>query len=519
MNESNQQRAHRVALGSLISFAGNIINIFGRVFLVPLFLKSWGTERYGEWLTLFAAVGYMSMLDLGIQNYVINKLNQCYSTGRSREYGYVLRSALKVSVISCSLIILLIAVILPLLPLGKWFHFTQTGHSLVVLVTCLLAVQIVARIPSGIITGLYRTMGEFHRGAILVNIKVIMVFLITGAALISGGGFAILALLQLVPILVITLYVFRDMRRRHPEIKLGFKGGSMKKGFSFLLPASPFFLIRISTLTVFSGSTMIVATQLGPAVVAVFSTLRTLAHVTKQIPQAINIALWPELTSLEARKEYRTLRKIQLFMVKIGFSISVCLAMFIHFCGKDIVNLWTRGRIPYDSGLMNIFLIYLALQLIWTLSGTFQAAFNLPALGSFCSIASTVLGLFLAYFLTRSYGAAGTVGGLFIAELFICGIIIPARTCRILGESLFKFFREVFFRALPGVAFLYLFGHRFRQLLSPLDPIYVIIIFGTVIMTTGLALSYFLYLNRDERKRLFSLLRGLIHSIGKRLKS
>jgi len=519
MNESNQQRAHRVALGSLISFAGNIINIFGRVFLVPLFIKCWGTERYGEWLTLFAAVGYMSMLDLGIQNYVINKLNQCYSTGRSEEYGYVLRSALKVSVVSCSLIIFLIAVILPLFPLGKWFHFTQTGHSLVVLVTCLLAAQVVARVPSGIITGLYRTFGEFPRGAMIVNIQVIMVFLITGLALVSGGGFAILALLQLFPVLVVILYVFHDVSRRHPEVRLGLKGGSMKKGFSFILPGSPFFLIRISTLTVFSGSTIIVATQLGPAVVAVFSTLRTLANVTKQIPQAINIALWPELTSLEARKQYLTLRKIQLFMVKIGFSISVSLAIFIHFCGKDIVNLWTGGRIPYDSALMNIFLLYLTLQLIWNLSGTFQTAFNRPALVSLCFIASTGLGLILAYFLTRSYGVSGTVGGLFIAELFICGIIIPARTCRILGESLLKFFREVFFRALPGVVFLYLFGHRFRQQLSLLDPIYLIIIFGTVIMTTGLALSYFLYLNRNERKRVFSLLRGLIHSIWKRVKS
>ncbi|MFH1039277.1 MAG: lipopolysaccharide biosynthesis protein [PVC group bacterium] len=509
MNDSNRQKIRRVALGSLVTFAGNLITIIERVILVPLFLKFWGTEPYGEWLSLAAAVSYMSMLELGVQSYVINKLNQCYSTGRSDEYIYILHSALMVSVIVCSSVIVFIALILPVFPLERWFHFIHTGHSLAVLVTFLLAIQIVVKIPCGIITGLYRTFGEFPRGAMIGNVQVLLVFLITGTVIISGGGFALLALLQLVPISLIVLYVFRDIGRRHPEVHLGFKGGSLKKGFSFLIPGSCFFLIQISTLMGFSGSTIIVATQLGPAAVVVFSTLRTLANVTKQIPQAINIALWPELTSLEAQKQYETLKKTHFFIVKIGFLISFCLAIIIHFAGKELVTLWTRGRISYDSQLMNIFLGYIVLQIIWSLSGTFQAAFNRPGLVGMCTFASMVTGLTLAYFLTRRYGTAGTVGGLFIAEGLICGVALPLRTCRILGESTGAFIRGVIVRALPGVVVLYLWAYWLWKVIKPFGTPGSVFLFGAVVLLSGMFMGYYFYLNRQERIILSPILTSL----------
>jgi len=509
MNESNQQRAHRVALGSLICFAGNIINIFGRLILVPLFLRSWGTERYGEWLTLYAAVGYMSMLDLGIQSYVINKLNQCHSTERSDEYGHILHSALLVSVIICLIIVLLFVVIVPVLPLEKWFNFIHTDHSVVVLVTLLLAIQIVTRVPCGIISGLYRTFGEFPRGAMIANVRIVLVFLATGIVVASGGGFALLALIQLLPVALVVSFIFWDISRRHPEVQLGFREGNLKKGFSFLIPSSFFFLIRISTLTVSSGSTIIVATQLGPSTVAVFSTLRTLVNLTKQIPVTICNALWPELTSLEAKKQYEILRKIHFFLVKIGFSISLCLGMIIHFSGENIVNLWTNGRIIYNPGLLNVFLVYIVFQLTWSMSGMFQAAFNRPRILGILSTCSALGGLTLAYFLTPRFGAEGTVLGLLIAEIIFIGVIIPVKTCKILGQRSATFFYEIIIKGAPLIGIMYLSGLSIDKILLNSHPMVSIIGVGSVVMIISGILVYYVYLNQGERKNMVSILRGL----------
>lgn len=512
MNDFNRHRVRRVALGSIVSFVGNLITIFGRVILVPLFLKYWGTERYGEWLTLYATVGYMSMLDLGIQTYVINKLNQCHSTERIDEYRSILRSALKVSLLICLVVIILIVLIVPFLSMERWFHFTYTDHSLTVLVTILLAIQIVAKVPSGIISGLYRTFGEFPRGAMIVNIQVALVFVITAVVIVSRGGFALLAVIQLVPISVGVVYVFRDISRRHPEVQLGFKGGSLKKGFSFLIPSSFFFLIRISMLTAFTGSTIIVATQLGPVAVAIFSTMRTLANITLQVPHAITRALWPELTSLEAQKQYQVLKNIHFLIVKIGFSISVAIATVIHFAGKEIVLLWTRGRIEYDYRLVNVLLLYIILQIIWQLSGSFQGAFNRPIIPGISYTCSAVMGLFLAYLLTPRYGTAGTVLGLLIAEFLFTGLILPFQTCRILGNSPLVFIREIIIRGIPLVASLYFFGLVVFRLLSYNIQLITIIGFGIIIVSFGMLCTYFVYFNRFERKIMVSMLLKRIKS-------
>jgi len=96
-NERNAHLIRRVGLGWIATFLGQIINLFGRVITIPLFLKMWGTEKYGEWLILYAFVGYLSVMDFGMQPYVFNRLRKCYSLNNLIEYKSILHSALSLS--------------------------------------------------------------------------------------------------------------------------------------------------------------------------------------------------------------------------------------------------------------------------------------------------------------------------------------------------------------------------------------------------------------------------------------
>ena len=46
---------------------GIVIGRAGSLLLVPLFLSRWSPIGYGEWLTIFAAVSYLSTLDIGVR--------------------------------------------------------------------------------------------------------------------------------------------------------------------------------------------------------------------------------------------------------------------------------------------------------------------------------------------------------------------------------------------------------------------------------------------------------------------
>src|SRR5260370_7127339 len=68
---------------------GHSIARVGSLILVPLFLRYWSAGLYGEYVALFAAVGYLSGLDIGMQQAVVNRLTQPYARKNLEEYRSV----------------------------------------------------------------------------------------------------------------------------------------------------------------------------------------------------------------------------------------------------------------------------------------------------------------------------------------------------------------------------------------------------------------------------------------------
>ena len=92
--ESLIRIVRRVTGGTVGNVLGQVINVAGQFVLVPIFLTYWGSQLYGEWLTLSAAVAYLTLVDFGIQSYVINRMNQCYVRGELEACSRILHSAL-----------------------------------------------------------------------------------------------------------------------------------------------------------------------------------------------------------------------------------------------------------------------------------------------------------------------------------------------------------------------------------------------------------------------------------------
>ena len=59
--------AKRAISGSLVTVLGEGIGAIKHILLVPLFLWAWGKLVYGEWLTIYALVAYLPLIDLGYE--------------------------------------------------------------------------------------------------------------------------------------------------------------------------------------------------------------------------------------------------------------------------------------------------------------------------------------------------------------------------------------------------------------------------------------------------------------------
>ena len=341
--ESLIRAVRRVTGGTLGNVLGQVINVAGQFVLVPIFLTYWGNQLYGEWLTLSAAVAYLTLVDFGIQSYVINRMNQCYARGELEACSRILHSALCLYLLVSAVAALLMLSGLWFLPIASWFQFTVTSPASVTVVGMLLTLQIVVAVPTGVIAGIYRAVGEYPREIMISNMFRLGSVILTAVVVAAGGKLASVALLQMLTLAVGMVYVQIDLRRRHPQIHIGLSKADFAEAILFLAPSALFFLIHIATIVIVQGSTLVVSAILGSMSVAVFATSRTLANLLRQGSFSIHNALWPEFTALEARGKHQALGDIHLLTAKILLIFNFSLAVFLYFTAPHIIEFWTQG--------------------------------------------------------------------------------------------------------------------------------------------------------------------------------
>jgi len=374
----------------------------------------------------------------------------------------------------------------------------------------ILMLQIVAAIPLGLISGVYRTIRENPRGVMIVNAQRALFFLLTTGIVVFGGGPLEAALIQLAPLLGGALYVVWDLKRRHPAIQIGIKYRDIKLAISFFGPSLLFFLSTLSFIITVQGSTLLVSAILGSSLVATFVTLRTLANLIKQLASTVNHALWPELTIWETQGRYETIGFIHQMMLKIILIFGFCSVVFIHFEGPKILSFWTQGQIAYNANLMNALLLLVITQMFWFPSSVILGATNNHKSLGKNSLLSACLGLVLAYLLITPFELPGVVYGLWMADFVICGWFIPKAACRLTKRDHGRFLFETLFKGLL-IFFCIYFSMNwvfFQFTLSASLP--QLAIFGIIIGGAGIMLGYFVWLDKNEKEKVHLIFNDLM---------
>ena len=378
----------------------------------------------------------------------------------------------------------------------------------------LLSIQIVGAVPHGLMAGIYRGIREYPRGQMIANIRSLAAFGLTALAVLSGGGLVWAACAQLLALVWATMYIWKDLRTRHPEVRLGFRNADPRLALSFLGPSSLFFLIQLAMVVTVQGSTIMISAIFGAMSVAVFVPLRTLSNLVRQLIGALFSALWPDFTALEASGHYDALRRLSLLVAKLLVAVSAGAAVFLHFGGGQIVTLWTYGRVGYDPRLMDAFLILLLFQASWMISSLVLVSSNNHRRLSIVSIVTASVGLALGYLGAHEWGMPGLVYGLLAADVLISGTLIPIAACNLLQESVGRYFVEVVARGAILVGMTYLAGRWLFNIPAIGTGLLRLALVAVLIGLASLGLAYIFYLNRTERAYILRWAKKTLPNLG-----
>jgi O-antigen/teichoic acid export membrane protein len=491
------------------TFFAHVIARLGSFVLVPLFLSYWAPARYGEWLTMFAAVSYLATLDFGVQVAAVNRLTRDYARNDIADYRRCQHSALMLYVLVAAVGTVLMASTCWLLPLPLWIGIKETDARTATSTLILLGIYTLWAMPAKVVTSIYQTTGNLARSQWVGNVQQLMGLALTALILVAGGGMIPLALAQVSLLGGVTIFVWWDLKLHLPALSPGLALAKIEVVKELLKPSLLFALLILGNLVVFQGSILLVSIAIGGITVALFSITRTLSLLLRQIVDVLGVSIWPDLARMEACQEFDRMRQVHALLVALSGGISAALAASFWFEGSSIITIWTQNRIQPDTILLRLLLVYVLLESPWLASAALQAATNRHRRFATSYIIAAVSGILLATLLVKRAGAWAIPIGLIAGETMSCYHFVIRSTCQMIQEPYEPFARHLWFSLVVVSAAAMGTGWvAHNAITGPIVVRWIVVALST--SAASVVTTWCVWLNRDERSALLATLRALV---------
>jgi O-antigen/teichoic acid export membrane protein len=448
---------------------GQLIIRFSSFILIPLFVNYWSATMYGEWLALSASIGYLASLDLGISQASTNKMIQAYSVGDLNSFKSIQHSSLLFFIIIAFLFSFFISVLIWLLPINSWLGIIEITEFQAKLTLLILTIFILWSLPTRIILSSYVSIGKLDKAQWIDNVQKIGYLIIVVCLLIFRQNVVTIAFAQLSLMILTTSYVLFDLKKNYIKVFPGIKFANKLEIKSLVVPGLFFILFMVANLFWMQGSIILISATFGGLLVASFSISRTLSMLGRQTVDSFYYSLFPDIASLFAKKENDKLRQIHKLLIFISFSIALIFSTIFWFYGKEIIFLWTVGKVNVDETLLRLLLLLITFQTPYIASASILLATNNHKKFTLFYLAANFFGLIFSYFLINQYGVNVIPICFMLCEIIFCYYFVFKDTCLRIEENLVNFIVAFLKYVLPLAIVLYSVAYLINFSLLNLD--------------------------------------------------
>lgn len=345
-------RLKRILQLLVTAFLSQGLTVLMQLLVPPFFLKFYGqgVEVYGEWIALSASVNYLGTLNYGVQTYANNQMTILFTRGEIPGARAIQASAFR-------LLLLILAVFMVgglvvfVIPVAHMLKLTHVGPQAAAMTLYLLILQIGLNMFFSLLTNSYMAVGRLHRGNYISSAQRFLWIIAMAGGVAVKSSFPMLALLQLLTLVVFTVYALIDLRATEPVLVPALREGSWAEVGRMLKPSWHFGLIAMAGFLTWQGPVIVIQRVLGPAMVTLFSLVRVVFQMSRQILSMASNVIGQDITMLVGKSDWSELRRLYdlservvLFLipvVSIG-SLLMCPLLF---------HLWLHDRIDYHPYL------------------------------------------------------------------------------------------------------------------------------------------------------------------------
>lgn len=432
-----QLRPRHIARNVMFNWLGTIANMAVGFFLSPFILHHLGDVAYGVWVLTVSVVGYLSLLDLGMQSSILRFVSQGHAKQDHQSASDATSAALWVRLQISALALLLSAALAAVFP--HVFKIPQDlasdARKAIVLIGATTAITMSLGVLGGVISALNRYDLQNYVTLLQTAIRVIGIV----AVLRTGHGIVAIAVCELVTVLAGKLLQVWMARRLYPELRIHLakpKPETLKKIWSY---SSYTFLITIAVQLVYQSDNLVVGAFVSTAAVTFYSIANSLCRYVTQVINSMSSTFTPAASSYEAVGDTASLLTLYRNGTRAMMLASLPITITLIIRGSSFIGLWMGPEYSHISGIV---LVILTIPLFFFFANQTPAAI---AFGiekhktmAWWAIGEGVANLTLSIILVHWYGIYGVAIGTLVPSLIAQLGFWPTYISKLVGLTPFE---------------------------------------------------------------------------------
>jgi O-antigen/teichoic acid export membrane protein len=433
------------------------VNAFGQIAgtaiqlaSVPIFLKAWGIELYGEWITLSAIPTYLSMSDVGFGSVAANEMTMLVAKNDRSTALQVFHSTLLLLIGTSCLAISVGISLAWIAPWEQWLNIAHQSHRETATILSLLMLYALASLQGNFLMAGFRCEGRYATGTLIMIIIRIIECAIALMAAYIGATPTMVALAFLTVRVLGYGWLYVALHKASPWITLSFKLAKFSTVKRLARPAIAFLGLPLGNALNNQGIITVISITLGSRATAIFSTLRTLSRFVFQLINGINNAVWPELSAAYGSGNLQLAKAIHRRACQVSLWVSFVGVTGLSLTGGWILDLWTHGQVSTEGHLFAVLLLVIFVNSLWYASSVALIATNNHQKMVARYLIGTVLSLPIAIVMMRSIGLNGAGISILMTDILMTSYVLSA-SLKLLKDNLSSFLVGMF--SIPKLKF------------------------------------------------------------------
>ncbi len=346
-------------LSNLLHSWGGYFVFFVAGFIMPRLMDRYvGQFNLGIWDFAWSIMTYLTLTRLDIGSAINRYVAKYKAVGDIENLTCLISTVICLQLITASIVLVATALIvwwLPFLFAGKLGEGTGMARWVITFLGISLAIRMANGTSSGILSGCHRW--DLHN-KILATTRAAQVILM-GIALYLGAELPLLAFIVLFISIVAEWQRYRLSRRLIPEVHIGTAHFSWAKAKEVIRFGLKTVIIDLPPLYLVQTTNILIASQLGPAQLAVFARSVALVRHVESFVAKFAFILAPTAGALQAVGKSDELRDFFLKSSRYGVAFATPLLVFLIINGDAVLQVWMGKDYAFGCPLAILALGYL----------------------------------------------------------------------------------------------------------------------------------------------------------------